>query len=151
MALSSDQPASTSCSLVQLDFSSSTPGYLCGRLLATLATIQWFAVGNANSSLVDRFYGSASVTPRIAFPPLMRLSRRHLRALRTGRLRMYVIFQHALNRLLTQLLEFPETLSLHDQGFFALGYYHQQVDTRLRYKSATGDHAIDHQQGPAKR
>ncbi|OKH53878.1 hypothetical protein NIES2101_08965 [Calothrix sp. HK-06] len=37
--------------------------YCCGRLLALFGTIQYYALGQVNSSVIDDSYGAASTTP----------------------------------------------------------------------------------------
>ncbi len=48
--------------------------YHYGRLLAELEAVQRSALGNVNTSLVDRYYGAASSTPAKAFSPLQRFA-----------------------------------------------------------------------------
>ena len=46
--------------MVQLDLNNTEPGYRCGRLLAVLERAQGRAIRNLNTTIVDRFYGTAS-------------------------------------------------------------------------------------------
>jgi CRISPR-associated protein Csd1 len=109
------------------------PAYHCGRLLAVLENIQREAV-NPNTTLVDRYYGTASTAPASVFGNLMRSAQSHLSKLRRdsekGGLGVY--FQKQLGEIMTELDErggFPNTLSAQDQALFALGYYQQRHRT----------------------
>src|SRR5437660_12663724 len=56
--------------------------YLCGRLLAQLDYIQHRALGKINATIVDRFYGTASVSPAVVFPRLLKGAIPHLASIR---------------------------------------------------------------------
>lgn len=102
------------------------PAYHCGRLLAVLENIQREAI-NPNTTLVDRYYGTASTAPGSVFGNLMRGVRSHLSKLRrsdAGGLGHY--FERQLGEIMNQLDGFPRTLSAEDQALFALGYYQQK-------------------------
>ena len=112
-----------------------TAAYLCGRLLAQLDNIQYKALGTVNATIVDRFYGTASTSPAVVFPRLLKGAMPHLAALRPteqhGQQRSYAAslsyLDKELDRLLEQLKTFPSTLTLEEQGQFALGFHHQRV------------------------
>lgn len=105
--------------------------YLCGRLLETLSQIQFVALGQTNTTVVSRYYGTASASPQTVFPSLLRTSGAHLR-------RMQRDTPGAHNRLDRQLQEilwlldgrFPRMFNAEDQGRFALGFYHQRAQNR---------------------
>jgi CRISPR-associated protein Csd1 len=116
----------------------SNPGYLCGRLLAFLDRIHVVAhrdSGGTNSSPANRSYGAASTTPALIFPQLCKLVRYHLNKIGGG-------FAYRLEygydappfeglaaicaKLRTSGAEFPRTLSLVDQGRFAIGFYYER-------------------------
>ncbi|MBX3069300.1 MAG: type I-C CRISPR-associated protein Cas8c/Csd1 [Thermomicrobiales bacterium] len=108
------------------------PAYLCGRLLAVLESIQKRALNNPNATIVDRYYGSASSAPASVFGTLLHGAQPHLSKMaKNERSRGASI---ALNRRLEDVLEhlheFPVTLTLQEQGLFALGYYHQRAEDR---------------------
>jgi len=67
---------------VSLDLDNREPGYLLGRLLAVIDHVQQDALGGVNATLVDRYYGSASSTPAVVFPGLLRRSQHHFAKLR---------------------------------------------------------------------
>ena len=102
----------------------SHPAYKCGRLLAVIERIQSAAIGNPNATLTDRYYGSASTTPASVFGVLVRMAQPHLSKLRKQREGQAIALERALHDAMPD--QFPTTLSLTEQGLFALGYYHQR-------------------------
>lgn len=104
--------------------------YRCGRLLYHLERIQRQALGKVNATLVDRYYGGASVTPQTVFPHLLRLANQaHLPAIRRekGAFRFQRL-QDELAEIVAPLgTEFPRYFDLKAQGSFALGYYFQRA------------------------
>ncbi len=113
------------------------PAYHCGRLLAELEATQRAALGKINASLTDRYYGAASSNPASAFPPLMRGARAHLSKLRKEQSGTYNALEERIEEITAYLTEFPKTLTLQDQGLFALGYYHQRAANRAAAKAAS--------------
>ncbi len=109
---------------VSLDPKNTNIGYRLGRLFAVLEKIQKEASSGINTTIRDRYYGSASSTPRAVFPTLIKLSKHHLSKLdNRGR---EVNFERWLGEILDAIDDFPAHLSLEDQGRFAIGYYHQR-------------------------
>ena len=110
---------------VSLDKENTNPGYLLGRLFAVLEKIQSEANPGINATIRDRFYAAASgKTPARVFSNLMRLKNHHLSKLENVGRRVY--FESLLGEIIDKIRnEFPSNLSLHDQGCFAVGYYHQ--------------------------
>lgn len=106
------------------------PPYLCGRLLAVLEQIQNAANPGINTTLVDRFYGSASTAPASVFGNLLSDAQAHLSKLRRTRGGAYQALQMRLETVLQPLPQFPHTLTLQDQALFSLGYYHQRAEDR---------------------
>lgn len=111
--------------------------YSCGRLLAVLESIQRSAIGSVNASLTDRYYGSASSTPAVAFPPLLRGARAHLSKLRKDKPGTYRALEERVEEITDpdRLPTFPKTLNLQQQGLFGLGYYHQRAHDRAAAKA----------------
>ncbi len=98
--------------------------YRLGRLFAALEKTQTDALGSKlSATLSDRFYASASATPRVAFPQLLRTYRHHLAKLEGG---LKVHREKLVQEILSPLSAFPAHLGLADQGLFAIGYYHQK-------------------------
>jgi len=109
-----------------LDLENTNIGYRLGRLFSVLEKIQEEASPGINATIRDRFYGSASSTPAMAFPHLMKLKNHHLSKLdNRGRA---VNLERLVGEVMSGLADFPSHLSLQDQGRFAVGYYHQRQD-----------------------
>ena len=111
---------------MSLDLTNRQPAYLLGRLLAVIDHIQQDALGSVNASLVDRYYGSASSTPGVVFPSLLRRSQHHLSKLRKEKTGLAVNREKLLQEAMGGLQSFPRTLTLQAQGLFALGFHHQR-------------------------
>jgi CRISPR-associated protein Csd1 len=122
--------------------------YNCGRLLAILADTQAKALNadskksedwkTANATIMDRYFGTASVSPSSVLPLLIRLNRHHLNKIRKSERfgghegfiqeqieSVLVLFKPASPGLPPT---FPRTLDLQAQGRFALGFYQQHAD-----------------------
>jgi len=113
---------------VSLDESNTNQAYRLGRLFAVLEKAQEEANPGINATIRDRYYSSASASPSMAFPILMRLKNHHISKLENrGR-------AVNLEKLIGSITDgissdgFPNNLSLEDQGRFAIGYYHQRQD-----------------------
>lgn len=124
---------------VSLDRERTDPAYRLGRLFAALAKAQNDALGgNLNATVRDRFYGSASATPRTVFPRLLRTYQHHLAK----------IDGNYIDRVVQEILEplegFPAHLNLAEQGLFALGFYHQTQDF-YRRKETKASESVDTQ------
>jgi CRISPR-associated protein Csd1 len=106
--------------------------YHCGRLLAQLENIQKAALGDINTTLIDRYYGAASNTPGKVFGELVKDSQAHFRKLRTTKPGVHEALQQKLEAIMVKLPadKFPNTLTMQQQSIFALGYYHQRAKNR---------------------
>ena len=109
-----------------LDASQPSIGYQLGRLFATLEKIQEEANPGIGATIRERYYGAACATPVTVFAILLRLKNHHL-AKMTSRGRA-VNFERLLGEIMGRLNDFPAHLDLHEQGRFAIGYYHQRQD-----------------------
>jgi len=98
-------------------------GYRLGRLFAILEKAQKDAILGIRATIKDRFYGSASATPSVVFPQLLRLSQHHIQKSTYG-----INIDKQIEDIVKDIRSFPSHLSLEDQGLFALGYYHQKRD-----------------------
>ena len=121
--------------MVRLDETNTRPAYLCGRLLAVLERTQQVALRSVKATLIDRFYGTASTAPGSVFPRLIKGAQAHLGKLRKERLGAYIALQDRLGAIMGELTAFPAVLSLPDQGWFSLGYYHQRAWDRAQAKA----------------
>ena len=107
-----------------LDVFQPSKGYQLGRLFATLEKIQEEAIPKLNAGIRERFYGAACSSPVTVFSNLLRLKNFHLAKLENrGRV---VWFEKLLAEIMSNLTDFPSYLNLHEQGRFAIGYYHQR-------------------------
>lgn len=119
---------------VSLDLTTTNPAYRLGRLFSVLERLQRAALGQRNATVRDRFYASASATPALVFPSLIRNARNHSKAVRsrTGP-GLAEWFEDHIAEIASGLDgAFPRTLPLEEQGRFALGYYHQRDVFRRR-------------------
>ena len=111
-----------------LNLENKTPAYLLGRLFATLEMTQSDASGGVNAGVGDKFYSSASATPRIVFPTLLDLFRKWIKKLSADKPGLAVVRDKLVGEILDDIDStkgFPSQLSLEDRGLFALGYYQQ--------------------------
>ena len=126
-------------SMVQLNEDTSYPPYVLGRLFALLEDIQSAANPKINTTIKDKYLSSACAAPATVFPRLLDLTQKHLRKLEP-KLRIYYSKQlGGLTALLTE--SFATHHTLHDQGVFQLGYYHQ---TQKRYEKKTEPDNCEH-------
>lgn len=108
-----------------LDATNTNIGYRLGRLFAVLEKIQAESAGGwnkINSTIRDRFYGSASSVPVAAFSHLMKLKNHHLSKLDKHK----NFYERLIAEIMDGITDFPTHLRLDDQGRFAVGYYHQR-------------------------
>lgn len=97
--------------------------YLLGRLFSILEALQERANPGINATIRDRYFSSASATPAVVFPTLIRLAQAHMKKLSTGE---KVHYDRQIESIIGQMNDsYPARLSLQDQGVFQIGYYHQ--------------------------
>lgn len=113
--------------MVALDPENNDAAYLCGRLMAVLEGVQRAALPGAKAGIVDRFFGSASTAPASVFGRLIRGAQPHLARLERDRPGAHVALQQRMGEVIGGIGDFPKTLTLQQQGLFALGYYHQRA------------------------
>lgn len=106
---------------MSLDKESTNIAYRLGRLFSVLEKAQKDAIPGVNTTIKDRFYGSASATPNVVFPQLLRLSQHYIQKAEYGRRTDKMI-----EEIMQGIAKFPAHLSLEGQGMFAVGYYHQR-------------------------
>lgn len=119
---------------VSLNENSKNIPYTLGRLFSVYEEIQKEAnlrnPGNPgiNTTIKDRYFGSAAAMPATVFPILSNLAQKHLRKLSDAQ-RVYLDKKvMTLKGVLGE--QYPAHMSLPEQGSFDLGYYHQ---TQARY------------------
>jgi len=117
---------------VPLNKSETRIGYCLGRLFATLEELQKNAHKDKNgrvtlnATIRDRYYSSASTTPKAVFGTLMRLSTHHIKKLDNPAWRVNA--EKRISEVMEMITEFPSHLNMENQGLFAIGYYHQKQD-----------------------
>jgi CRISPR-associated protein Csd1 len=126
---------------MSLDLANTDPGYLLGRLFATLENVQYHAIRNVNATIRDRYYGAASATPASIFPVLLRNAQNHLSKLRKEKTGLAINLEKDIGQIIDALPpSFPRSLRIEEQGHFAIGYYHQ---TQTRFARNNGQDASD--------
>jgi len=108
-------------------------GYCLGRLFAVLEKLQQDAQPGINATIRDRYYSSASCTPKTVFGTLVRLSTHHLKKLEKPEYRRSA--EKRIEEIMRLIPEFPAHLNLENQGLFAIGYYHQKPDLYVSTKT----------------
>jgi len=111
---------------VSLDPTNHSPGYLLGRLFASLEKIQEDAQPGINATIRDRYYGAASSSPAGVFPLLLKLKNHHLAKLDNQGQKIY--HEKRLMEICDGLSYIPSHLNMEAQAYFAIGYYHQRQD-----------------------
>lgn len=107
-----------------LDLQNSNPAYLCGRLFALLEKVQQRASNDSlNKTIKDSYFATACSTPATVFPRLLVLSQNHLAKLEKS-------YERYWDKKISEVInlngtEFPQTLTLTEQGIFIIGYYQQ--------------------------
>lgn len=109
---------------VSLNPNSTNIPYTLGRLFAIYEAVQEAANPGINTTIKDKYFGSAAATPGIIFPILDNLCQKHLRKLESG---YRIFYDRQIGQIKDVLGEtYPLRLSLPEQGSFNLGYYHQK-------------------------
>ncbi|MGD0446140.1 MAG: type I-C CRISPR-associated protein Cas8c/Csd1 [Edaphobacter sp.] len=122
---------------MELDEAKSDVPYRCGRLFAILEKAQSdSAGGELNSTIKDRYFSAASVTPALVFPRLFRLNGHHLNKLETS---SKIYYERLIGSIMTAPFEFPRQLSLLNQGKFITGYFQQRQDLYTSKKSKNNE------------
>lgn len=113
---------------MSLDLSSTHTAYRLGRLFAVIERIQEAALGrDLNSTVTDKYYGTAATVPFSVFPRLLSGSQNHLTKLRKDKPGYAFNLKKDLAEIIAGIENsFPRHLSVEEQGRFAIGYYHQK-------------------------
>jgi len=86
---------------------------------------------SVDNTIAARYYGMASTSPSAAFGILMRQAQPHLNKLRRDKPGLAHILEERLEEVAAEVgADFPRTLTLKEQGIFALGYYQQRAADR---------------------
>ncbi len=106
---------------VSLNEESTNVPYRLGRLFAVLEKTQSDTNRDMKSTINSKYFSSASTTPAVVFPVLLKLAQHHIAKSDWG----FKSDQWIMD-VLAGVDEFPAYLNLEDQGMFMLGYYHQR-------------------------
>jgi len=106
---------------VSLNEESSNVPYRLGRLFAVLEKAQNDTNKEMKSTINSKYFSSASSTPAVVFPVLLKLAQHHIAKSDWG-----FKSSQSIEQILAGVDEFPTYLNLEDQGMFMLGYYHQR-------------------------
>lgn len=125
-----------------LDKESTNIGYVLGRLFAVLERIQEQAQSGLNKTIRDTYFGAACSSPLVTFKRLQDLAIHHLAKIRnSGKSTVWLdkLMQEVMDKITSAGI--PQTLTLEDQGRFAIGYYHQRQDffTKNETKNEEGE------------
>ena len=119
---------------VELNKDSNYLPYVLGRLFAVLEAVQETANPGINATIKDRYFNSATATPSVVFPTLLKLAQKHLQKMGSAQEIYY-------NKQITELMgrihqTYPTRMTLPEQGAFELGYYHQVQERYTKKEEA---------------
>lgn len=95
--------------------------YRLGRLFAVLEKVQSETNKEMGSTITSKYFSSASSTPAVVFPVLLKLAQHHIAKSEWG-----FKTNQSIEDILSGVDTFPAFLTLEDQGMFMLGFYHQK-------------------------
>lgn len=122
---------------VSLDRNETDIAYRLGRLFALIERTQYFALGDVNATVADKYLNAALASPQQVFPSLLALNQKHLSKLAGGeqkdQKRAYflrkeigeIMDSFSLQHVGGKVCAFPDTMDTNGQGKFLVGYYHQ--------------------------
>jgi len=106
---------------MKLNEDNSNVPYRLGRLFAVLEKVQSETNKSIGSTINSKYFSSASATPSVVFPVLLKLAQHHIAKSDWG-----FKSSQSIEEILSGVDEFPKYLGLEEQGMFMLGYYHQR-------------------------
>ena len=118
-------------------------GYNLGRLLCVYGKIQNSA-NKVNTTVVDKYYASASTSPAYVFGRLATLSTYHLRKIENKGLVTY--YKKLLQEVISNIDEIPKTLNIYEQANFSLGYYQQEQDFYTKKENINSEEDINNEE-----
>jgi len=119
---------------VSLNEENSNVPYRLGRLFAVLEKAQADTNREMKSTINSKYFSSASTTPAVVFPVLLKLAQHHIAKSDWG-----FKTTQAIEETLMEVDEFPAYLSLEEQGMFMLGYYHQRKANYKKKAEVAGE------------
>lgn len=122
----------------ELDLARTTPAYIFGCLFGVFERIQLDAMPGVKATIVDKYFGTASVSPGLVFYRLFKSAEQHLGKMRgdseSWKHGRATNLQKEVERLATMVpggsFERIKLLTPAEQGEFALGFYHQRAAFR---------------------
>jgi CRISPR-associated protein Csd1 len=123
-------------------------GYLLGQLMAVLEKLQTEALGDVNSSIIDRYFAGASASPKSVFGSLLRNARHHASKAKdkNDKWRITARLEELIDQICSQFdvslkktedpkvvyeNGFPTYLAQEQQGMFVLGYHQMRKWLRM--------------------
>jgi CRISPR-associated protein (Cas_Csd1). len=106
---------------VSLNEESTSVPYRLGRLFAVLEKAQSDTNKELKSTITSKYFSSASTTPAVVFPVLLKLAQHHIAKSDWG-----FKSDQWIEEVLEGVDKFPAYLNQEEQGMFMLGYYHQK-------------------------
>ncbi len=106
---------------VKLNEESEIVPYRLGRLFAVLEKVQNDTNKDMGATINSKYFSSASSTPAVVFPVLLKLAQHHINKSDWG-----FKTNQSIEEILSGVNAFPEFMNLDEQGMFMLGYYHQR-------------------------
>ncbi|HBC74746.1 MAG TPA: type I-C CRISPR-associated protein Cas8c/Csd1 [Candidatus Wallbacteria bacterium] len=104
--------------------------YVFGQIFAKLESIQYYALGDRNAGIRERFFTYAMTLPGAAFGKLFDLNSKHYKKLKNEKPGLAVNLDKELQELVKaiDINKMPATFTLEEKGQFAIGYYHQRQE-----------------------
>jgi CRISPR-associated protein Csd1 len=126
---------------MSLDITRESIPYLLGRLFSILEKVQEESAGGSlNATIKDRYFSTASTSPKVVFPVILRLAQNHFKKLKSTKPGLAVVREKEMTNVIGMLEPvMPATLKLEDQGEFAIGYYHQRQDFFKKKEEGSGE------------
>lgn len=125
----------------RLDEPCREPGYLCGRVFAVLEAIQRAALPDINTTIGDKFFGTAMTAPAAVLTTLRTGANGHLKRLRRDKPGTHYALDTRLAQAFAALAPLdggiPVLLDTRQQAWFVLGYEQQRAQdnaARAAYK-----------------
>jgi CRISPR-associated protein Csd1 len=106
---------------VSLNEESTSVPYRLGRLFAVLEKAQSDSNKDLKSTINSKYFSSASTTPSVVFPVLLKLAQHHIAKSDWG-----FKSNQWIEDVIDGIDKFPASLNQEEQGMFMLGYYHQR-------------------------
>jgi CRISPR-associated protein Csd1 len=122
---------------VSLNEESQNVPYRLGRLFAVLEKTQSDTNREMKSTINSKYFSSASTTPAVVFPVLLKLAQHHIAKSDWG-----FKSNQWIEDVLMGVDAFPTYLNLEEQGMFMLGYYHQRK-AFFKKKESSGEKMED--------